>query len=76
VVARNAALIFVAYLIAWSMGVQRFLLVADRTPVAPPLTKYLTTHALKERGWTATMIAALLPRHDAARPTSGYQVTL
>ena len=35
--------------------------------MAAPLTKYLTTHALKERGWTATMIAALLPRHDAAR---------
>jgi hypothetical protein len=49
------------------MGVQRFLLVVDRTPVAPPPTKYLTTHGLKERGWTATMIAALLPRPDAAR---------
>jgi len=49
------------------MGVQRFLMVADRAPVALPLTKYLTTHALKERGWTAAMIAALLPRHDAAR---------
>jgi hypothetical protein len=49
------------------MGVQRFLLVVDRTPVVPPLTKYLTTHALKERGWTATMIAALLPRPDAER---------
>lgn len=49
------------------MGVQRFLMVVDRTPVVPPPTKYLTTHALKERGWTATMIAALLPRHDAER---------
>jgi hypothetical protein len=49
------------------MGVQRFLMVVDRTPVAPPPTKYLTTHALKERGWTATMIATLLPRHDAER---------
>jgi hypothetical protein len=49
------------------MGVQRFLMVADRTPVAPPPTKYLTTHALKERGWTAAMITALLPRHDATR---------
>jgi hypothetical protein len=49
------------------MGVQRFLLVVDRTPVAPPPTKYLTTHVLKERGWTATMIAALLPTHDAWR---------
>lgn len=49
------------------MGVQRFLMVVDQTPVAPPPTKYLTTHALKERGWTATMIAALLPHHDAAR---------
>jgi hypothetical protein len=49
------------------MGIQRFLMVVDRTPVAPPLTKYLTTHALKERGWTATMIAALLPTHDAWR---------
>jgi hypothetical protein len=49
------------------MGVQRFLLVLDRTPVTPPPTKYLTTHALKEHGWTATMIATLLPRHDAAR---------
>jgi hypothetical protein len=49
------------------MGVQRFLLVVDQTPVVPPPTKYLTTHALKERGWTATMIAALLPSHDAAR---------
>jgi hypothetical protein len=67
VVARDVAAIFVAYLIARSMGVQRFLMVVDRTPVAPPLTKYLTTHALKERGWTATMIAALLPHHDAAR---------
>jgi hypothetical protein len=67
VVAKAAAAIFVAYLIAWSMGVQRFLMVVDRTPVSPPPTKYLTTHALKERGWTATMIAALLPRHDAER---------
>lgn len=49
------------------MGVQRFLMVVDRTPVAPLPTKYLTTHALKERGWTAAMIAALLPRPDAAR---------
>jgi hypothetical protein len=49
------------------MGVQRFLMVVDRTPVAPPPTTYLTTHALKERGWTATMIAALLPHHDATR---------
>ena len=49
------------------MGVQRFLLVVDQTPVVPPPTKYLTTHVLKERGWTATMIAALLPCHDAAR---------
>jgi hypothetical protein len=67
VLARAAAAIFVAYLIACSMGVQRFLMVVDQTPVAPPLTKYLTTHALKERGWTATMIATLLPHHDAAR---------
>ena len=49
------------------MGVQRFLLLVDQTPVAAPLTKYWTTHALKERGWTATMIAALLPRPDASR---------
>ena len=35
--------------------------------MAAPLSKYLTTHALKERGWTATMIAALLPRPDASR---------
>lgn len=49
------------------MGVQRFLVIADQTPVAAPPTKYLTTHALKERGWTATMIATLLPHHDAAR---------
>jgi hypothetical protein len=49
------------------MGVQRFLLVVGQTPVAPPLTKYLTTHALQEQGWTATMIATLLPHHDAAR---------
>jgi len=49
------------------MGVQRFLLVVDQTSVSTPPTKYLTTHALKERGWTATMIAALLPRPDAAR---------
>jgi hypothetical protein len=49
------------------MGVQRFLLVVDRTPVTAPPTKYLTTQALKERGWTATMIATLLPHHDAAR---------
>ena len=49
------------------MGVQRFLMVVDQTPVVPPPAKYLTTHALKERGWTATMIAALLPHHDAAR---------
>jgi hypothetical protein len=67
VVGKDAAAIFVAYLMAWSMGVQRFLMVVDRTPVAPPPTKYLTTQALKERGWTATMIAALLPHHDAAR---------
>ncbi|MGI4734893.1 MAG: hypothetical protein ACRYG7_06900 [Janthinobacterium lividum] len=66
-VVRDAAAIFVTYLIAGSMGVQRFLMVVDRTPVVPPPTKYLTTHALKERGWTATMIAALLSRHDAAR---------
>ena len=46
---------------------QRFLMVVDRTPLAPPPTKYLTTHALKERGWTATMITALLPRPDAER---------
>jgi hypothetical protein len=44
------------------MGVQRSLMVVDRTPVAPPPTKYLTT-----RGWTATMIATLLQHHDAAR---------
>jgi hypothetical protein len=49
------------------MGVQRFMMVVDQTPVPAPPTKYLTTHALKERGWTATMIAALLPRPDAAR---------
>jgi hypothetical protein len=49
------------------MGVQRFLMVVDRTPVAAPPTKYLTTHALKERGWTASMIATLLPRPDAER---------
>lgn len=49
------------------MGVQRFLMVVDQTPVVPPPPKYLTTHALKERGWTTTMIAALLPQHDAAR---------
>lgn len=66
-VTRDDAGIFGAYLIACKMGVQRFLLMVDQTPVAAPLTKYLTTHALKERGWTATMIAALLPRHDAAR---------
>lgn len=40
----------------------------DQMPVsAPPQTKYLTTYDLKERGWTATMIAELLPQHDAAR---------
>ncbi|RZJ92394.1 MAG: hypothetical protein EOO60_07130, partial [Hymenobacter sp.] len=40
----------------------------DQTPVsAPPQTKYLTTYDLKERGWTATMIAELLPQHDASR---------
>lgn len=33
----------------------------------PPQTTYLTTYQLKERGWTATMIAQLLPRHDASR---------
>ncbi|RZK25393.1 MAG: hypothetical protein EOO63_16095 [Hymenobacter sp.] len=49
------------------MGVQRFLLGVDPPSVPAPQTKYLTTHALKERGWTASMIAALLPRHDAAR---------
>jgi hypothetical protein len=67
VVGKDAAPIFVVYLIACGMGVQRFLLVVDRTPVTPPPTKYLTMHALKERGWTATMIAALLPRPDAER---------
>ena len=47
---------------------QRFLMVLDPTPApAPPPTKYLTTHHLKERGWTATLIAALLPAPDAAR---------
>ncbi|MFD2717115.1 hypothetical protein ACFST9_00210 [Hymenobacter monticola] len=47
---------------------QRFLMVLDQTPAsAPPPTKYLTTYQLKERGWTATMIAALLPVPDAAR---------
>ncbi|MGI4736213.1 MAG: hypothetical protein ACRYG7_13635 [Janthinobacterium lividum] len=65
--ARDASAIFVAYLVGCGMGVQRFLLVVDQTPVVPPPAKYLTTHALKERGWTATMIAALLPQHDAAR---------
>lgn len=49
------------------MGVQRFLPGVSQPPVAAPPTTYLTTHALKERGWTATMIAALLPHHDAAR---------
>lgn len=49
------------------MGVQRFLPGVSQTPVAPAPTKYFTTHALKERGWTATMIATLLPHHDAAR---------
>jgi hypothetical protein len=40
----------------------------DQTPVStPPQTKYLTTYDLKERGWTATMIAELLPQHDASR---------
>lgn len=33
----------------------------------PLQTKYLSTHELKERGWTATMIAQLLPHHDASR---------
>jgi len=49
------------------MGVQRFLPGVSQPPVAPAPTKYFTTHALKERGWTARMIAALLPHHDAAR---------
>jgi len=49
------------------MGVQRFMMVVDRTPVSPPPTKYVTTHELKERGWTATMIAELLPQPDASR---------
>jgi hypothetical protein len=40
------------------------LLMIDQTP---PQTKYLTTHELKERGWTATMIARVLPCHDASR---------
>ncbi len=48
---------------------QRFLMVLDQTPApVPPPPKYLTTHELKERGWTATLIAALLPAPDAARP--------
>ena len=42
-------------------------MVVDQTPPTVPPTKYLTTHALKERGWTATLIAALLPYHDASR---------
>lgn len=43
-------------------------MVPDQTPVsAMPQTKYLTTYHLKERGWTATMIAELLPQHDASR---------
>ena len=67
IVARDASTIFVAYLSSCGMGVQRFLMVVDRTPVVPPPTKYVTTHALKARGWTATMIATLLPRPDAAR---------
>ena len=46
---------------------QRFLMVLDQTPAAAPPPKYLTTYQLKERGWTATMIAALLPVPDAAR---------
>ncbi|MCC3155567.1 hypothetical protein [Hymenobacter sp. BT770] len=46
---------------------QRFLMVVDQTPAAAAPTKYLTTHDLKERGWTATMIAALLPAPDASR---------
>lgn len=28
---------------------------------------YYDTHQIKERGWTATMIARLLPRHDSSR---------
>ncbi|RZJ60493.1 MAG: hypothetical protein EOO58_02890, partial [Hymenobacter sp.] len=40
----------------------------DQSPVSAPLqTKYLTTYDLKERGWTVTMIAELLPQHDASR---------
>ena len=47
---------------------QRFLMVLDETPAPAPLpTKHLTTHHLKERGWTATLIAALLLAPDAAR---------
>ncbi len=41
---------------------QRFLMVAEQTQ-----TKYLTMYQLKERGWTATMIATLLPAHNAWR---------
>jgi len=64
---QRTSAIFVAYLVVCGMGVQRFMMVVDQTPVPAPLTKYLTTHALKERGWTVTMITALLPQHDAAR---------
>ncbi|WP_262889665.1 hypothetical protein [Hymenobacter sp. BRD67] len=38
-----------AYLIGCGMGVQRFLMVVDQTPVPAPPTKYMTTHALKAR---------------------------
>lgn len=42
-------------------------MVLDQTPAVAPQTKYLTTYQLKERGWTATMIASLLSSHDASR---------
>lgn len=55
---------------------QRFLLVVDHTPVPAPPTKYLTTHALKERGWTATMISTLLPRPSYSRLPGNGMVNL
>jgi hypothetical protein len=48
VVGKDAAPIFVAYLVACGMGIQHFLLVVDRTPVAPPPTKYVLDDARAE----------------------------
>lgn len=46
-----------------------FLRMEKYLPPAPtrPLTDYYTTHEVKARGWSGTMISKLMPRANAAR---------